>query len=174
MSFTAIGELYRCRLINTRRTAIHILQQTLLYFSSQRLCCKEPNAPWAHLMWSRLLFQRTEIKTVFVTGKNEGWKALIIILGENVCCRRAYALLSYWSTVPLDRLMLQQLGKGQIKVKCTMPLIHTSNARRFMSHDHDGTFLYKEKNQGKSFLKACDSKLCWSSAFLHAYFQLSS
>lgn len=30
------------------------------------------------------------MQTGFVTGKNEGWKAPIIILGEYVCCRGEY------------------------------------------------------------------------------------
>lgn len=69
------------------------------------------------------------MQTVFVTGKKSRNEVLlVIILGECACCRRAYALLSFWSTAPLDRLMLKQLGKGQIKVKCARPLIYTSNA----------------------------------------------
>lgn len=163
MSFTAIWELYRCRLINTSRTAIHILQRTpLLFFISEDVCCKEPNAPWACLMWRRLLFHCTEIKCIlFFWGKSEGWKALIIILGEYVCCRWAYALLSFWNIVPLERLMLKQLRKGQIKVKCTTrPLIHTSNAQWFTSHDHDCPFFctkkkIKRRNEGLALLHAC-------------------
>lgn len=153
MSFTAIGELYRCRLINTSRISIHILQQTLLlFFITAVVCYKEPNAPWTHSMWTRPLFHCTEIKCrLFLTGKNEGWKPLIIILGGNVCCCGAYALLSFWNTVPLDRLILKQLGKGQIKVKCTRPLIHTSNASWFMPHNYDCTLLYEEEHQEKAF-----------------------